>query len=134
MLICLCQGAALHYVAPHGGVATDRKGGVNDFDVWGFFRDRPNHHRPFPPRRHGFQDFGPSKFGRNPYDKPRFTGRRVDLFGRSIEKQRSETPVRTLQRYLREGRKPSARRLAERPVVVLWPSEQRGQIIWKGLA
>lgn len=66
MLICLCQGAALHYVAPHGGVATDRHGGVNDFDVWGFFQDRPNH-RPFPPRRHGFQDFGLSKFGRNPH-------------------------------------------------------------------
>jgi hypothetical protein len=133
MLICLCQGAALHYIAPRGGVATDRKGGVNDFDVWGFFHDRPNH-RPFPPRRHGLQDFGPSRFGRNPHDKPRFTGRRVDVLGRSIEKLRSETAFQSLHRYLRQGRTESARRLAARPVVVLWPSEKRGQIIWKGTA
>jgi hypothetical protein len=57
MLICLCQGAARHYVEPHRGVATDRKGGVNDFDVWSFFRKHASD-RPFPPRRHGFQDFG----------------------------------------------------------------------------
>jgi hypothetical protein len=66
--------------------------------------------------------------------KPRFTGRRVDVLGRSIEKQRWETAVQSLQRYLRQGRTESARRLAARPVVVLWPSEKRGQIIWKGTA
>ena len=60
LLLCLC--AALHYASPRRGTAADRIGGVNDFDVWGFFADWPNG-RPFPPRRHGFQDFGPSKFG-----------------------------------------------------------------------
>lgn len=133
ILICLCQGAARHYVEPNRVVTSDREGGVNDFDVWGFFRDRPND-RPFPPRRHGFQDFGPSKFGRNPNDKPRFTGRRVDVLGRSISMLRSETPIQSVQRYLREGRTESSRRLAERPVVVVWPSEDCGRIIWKGSA
>jgi hypothetical protein len=40
-LICLCQGAARHYV--HG----DR--GVWDFDLWGFFEEVRGH--PFPYRR-----------------------------------------------------------------------------------
>ena len=61
MLICLCQGAAQHYVKPTRGGDSDRQGGVNDFDVWGFFRARPDG-RPFPYRRRGVQDFGPSKF------------------------------------------------------------------------
>jgi hypothetical protein len=42
-LICLCQGAARHYV--HG----DR--GVWDFDLWGFFEEVCGH--PFPYRRRG---------------------------------------------------------------------------------
>ena len=33
MLLCLCQGAALHYASPRRGMAADRSGGVNDFDV-----------------------------------------------------------------------------------------------------
>jgi hypothetical protein len=129
LLICLCQGAASHYVTPRRGVATDREGGVNNFDVWGFFRDQPNG-RPFPPRRHGRQDFGPSKFGRNPKDKSRFTGRRVDVLARSIDKRRSENAIQAVQRYLRLRRAKSARLLAERPVVVLWPSKMVGQTIW----
>jgi hypothetical protein len=130
MLICLCQGAARHYVTPSFGVATDRAGGVNDFDVWGFFRHDPND-RPFPPRRHGLQDFGPSKFGRSVDDKPRFIGRRVDVWGRSIEKLPSENPIQAVQRYLRTHHSDSARLVAERPVVVLWPAERLGEIIWR---
>jgi hypothetical protein len=131
MLICLCQGAAVHYVTPRRGDDSDRRGGVNDFDVWGFFRHRASE-RPFPSRRHGRQDFGPSKFGRNPHEKARFKGRRVDVLGRSIDKQRSESSVEAVRRYLRIHRSTTARRLAERPVVVLWPSAWRGRVIWHG--
>ena len=67
-VICLCRGAARHYI--YG----DR--GVQDFDLWGFFREIPGH--PFPYRRRGTHDFGPSKFGRNPDDGPYYEGRRVD--------------------------------------------------------
>ena len=132
LLICLCQGASSHYVTPRRGLATDRKGGVNDFDVWGFFHARPND-RPFPYRRHGRQDFGPSKFGRSPKDKARFTGRPVDVLARSIEKQRSENPIQAVQRYLQTRRTKTMRLLAQRPVVVLWPSKKRGRIIWRGV-
>jgi hypothetical protein len=130
MLICLCRGAARHYVRPSHGTTQAREG-VNDFDVWGFFRDRLNA-RPFPPRRHGFQDFGPSKFGRSPNDGPRYTGRRIDVLGRSIPVRCIETPIEAVRRYLQEGGTESARRLAERPVVVVWPREQMGKVIWDG--
>jgi hypothetical protein len=118
--ICLCQGAARHFV--HG----DR--GVQDFDMWGFFAEIPDH--PFPPRRRGKRDFGVSRFGRNPDDLPGFKGRRVDIIGRSIPMQATETSIESVQRYLRGGLTESARLLAERPVIVAWPEKDLGQIIW----
>ncbi len=122
-LLCLCQGAARHYVRGDGS--------VQDFDVWGFFEAIPDHK--FPPRRTGKRDFGPSKFGRNPDDGDDFLGRRVDVIGRSISMARNETPIEPVQHYLREKRTTSARLLAERPVVVLWPENYFDQIIWNGL-
>ena len=62
LCIALCQGAALHF--------TDNKNGIKDFDVWSFFAAHPS--RPFPYRRRGTADFGPSKFGRFPPDPPAF--------------------------------------------------------------
>jgi hypothetical protein len=53
LALCLCQGAAKHYVSG--------KQGVKDFDVWAFFRVHPR--RQFPPRRIGHADFGSSKLG-----------------------------------------------------------------------
>jgi hypothetical protein len=119
-LICLCQGAARHYV--HG----DR--GVQDFDLWGFFEEVRNH--AFPYRRRGEHDFGPSKFGRNPDDGDAFKGRRVDVMGRSISMSKGKTPIEAVQRYLNGARTKSASLLAERPVVAVWPSRYRGQVIW----
>jgi hypothetical protein len=120
-LVCLCQGAARHYVHH------DR--GVQDFDLWGFFDEVRGH--PFPYRRRGEHDFGPSKFGRNPDDGDAFKGRRVDVIGRSIRMPKNETPIEAVQRYLREVRTKSASLLAERPVVVVWPAKYRGQVIWR---
>lgn len=121
-LICLCQGAARHYV--HG----DR--GVQDFDLWGFFEEVRGH--PFPYRRRGTRDFGPSKFGRNPDDGDEFLGRRVDVIGRSIRMPGNQTPIKAVQHYLGEARTKSASLLAERPVVVVWPGKYRGRVIWDG--
>jgi len=119
-LLCLCQGAARHYV--HGDC------GVDDFDMWGFFEAIPDH--PFPYRRKGTRDFGASKFGRNPDNGPHFEGRRVDVIGRSIPMPPTETPIQSVQHYLREGMSESARLLSERPVIVAWPDSDRGQVIW----
>jgi hypothetical protein len=119
-LICLCQGAARHYVHH------DR--GVQDFDLGGFFEEAQG--RPFPCRRRGEHDFGPSKFGLNPKDGDAFKGRRVDVIGRSIRMSKTKTPLEEVQRYLREAGTKSAALLAERPVVVVWPGKCRGRVIW----
>jgi hypothetical protein len=120
--ICLCQGAALHYV--HGGQ------GIHDFDVWAFFRRHPA--MSFPYRRRGTMDFGRSRFGRNPADSPEFEGRRVDVIGRSIAIGRRESAVLAVQRYLSERKTESARQLAKRPVIALWPEAFFGRVIWPG--
>jgi len=121
-LICLCQGAARHYV--YG----DR--GVQDFDLWGFFQEISD--QPFLPRRRGTHDFGSSRFGRNPEDGDRFQGRRVDVIGRSISMPDAEVAIDSVQRYLRERRTDSATILAACPVIVVWPDKDRGRIIWDG--
>ena len=122
-LICLCQGAARHYVHH------DR--GVWDFDLWGFFEEVRGH--PFPYRRRGEHDFGPSKFGRDPKNEDAFEGRKVDVIGRSVRMSKRETPIETVQSYLGEVRTKSASLLAERPVIVVWPVKNRGKVIWDGL-
>jgi len=92
-LLCraLCQGAALHYV--------DASTGVKDFDVWSFYSERSD--GPFPYRWRGTADYGRSKFGRYPGDPPWFTGRRVDLLGRSLAVPLTADPVAALRGYLR---------------------------------
>jgi hypothetical protein len=119
-LICLCQGAARHYVQG------DR--GVQDFDLLGFFEEVRGH--PFPYRRRGKHDFGPSKFGRNSDVGDAFKGRRVDVIGRSIRTPKGKTPIEAVQNYLREARTKSASLLAERPAVVVWPARYCGRVIW----
>ena len=87
MLICLCQGAAGHFV--------HRDRGVKDFDVWAFFRKHPE--KPFPARRHAKGDFGPSRFGPHLNDESH-PGRGVDLFGRSIPCEKRTGSVRLRSR------------------------------------
>jgi hypothetical protein len=124
LLICLCQGAARHYV--HG----DR--GVHDFDLWGFFEELPDH--PFPYRRQGSHDFGQPKFGHNPEDGDRYVGRQVGVFGRSIGKRRSETNIQAVQRWLRDAHTESSKLLAQQPAVVIWPRSELGRIVWDSVA
>jgi hypothetical protein len=121
VLMCLCQGSAQHFV--YG----DR--GVHDFDVWAFYREHPS--GAFPYRRIGNVDFGPSRFGRDPDDLPRFSGRRVDVIGRSIRVDGEETGVMAVQRYLKASKTKSAGQLAMRPVVAIWPTANLGDIIWR---
>ena len=128
-LICLLQTAAKHYVNPDKCIEPDqRSGGVNDFDVCGFFQAIPRR-RLFAQRKTQL-DFGPSKFGRNPNEGERFKGRRVDVMWRSIDIFNSETPIESVQRYLEEARTRSFAYWAAKPVVVLWPSGDLGRVIW----
>jgi hypothetical protein len=116
----LCQGAALHYV--------NGKNGVKDFDVWSFYAQHDDW--PFPARWRGTRDFGPSKFGRYRGDPPRYTGRRVDLLGRSLPAAPGTDPARVIRDYLAAGRTTSARALAVKAAVLIDPMDRVGEIVW----
>lgn len=119
----LCQGGAWHYLDPSHG--------LKDFDVFTFFARSGAHQ--FPPRRHARADFGPSRFGRHPDDRD-YEGRRVDLFGRSIEHRKGDDFADSLRRYLHERRTATAHHLSRKPVVLIDPPERRGEIVWNPLA
>jgi hypothetical protein len=122
LMACLCQGAAQHFVY------VDR--GVSDWDIVFFFR---SHSRwKFPPRWRGTADFGPSRFGRNPDDGPKYSGRRIDVMGRDIPVLKRDSAETAIIRYVSEGRTTSARHWAKRPMVVLSPLEMLGRVIWEG--
>ena len=80
--MALCQGAALHYL--------DSSTGINDFDVYTFYRQHPHKH--WRARRIKSYDFGRAKFGQS-LDKPDFVGMRVDCLGRSIAADIGEDPI-----------------------------------------
>jgi hypothetical protein len=121
-LLCraLCQGAARHYL--------DGKNGVKDFDVWSFYAALGD--GPFPYRWRGTADYGPSKFGRYPGDPSSFTGRRVDLLGRSLDAPPGAEPSAVLRGWLSAGRTESARQLAAKAVVLITPGHRAGEVIW----
>jgi hypothetical protein len=119
LAIALCQGAALHYI--------DKKHGVKDFDVWCFFRAHPK--RPFPYRRNQPADFGNAKFGQSP-DREHYVGRRVDLLGRSLPVKIGGSPRDVLRAYLTAGKTASARALAAKAMVLVYPVAQLGRVVW----
>lgn len=112
-------GALEHYVPGERG--------IKDFDVWTFFEVQAGE-KPFPWRRHGTEDFGPSRFGRNPRDKG-FTGRRIDVFGRSIARHAEQATEDAVLKWVRSKRR-SAQHIVTRPVVVLYPERECGRVIW----
>jgi hypothetical protein len=116
----LCQGAALHYL--------DKRNGVKDFDVWSFYAARDD--GPFPYRWRGTADHGPSKFGWYPDDPPSFTGRRVDLLGRSLDVPLDAEPAAVLSDYFSAARTRSAKELAAKAVVLINPEQLAGKVVW----
>ena len=120
LCITLCQGAALHYI--------DGKNGIKDFDVWSFYRESAT--RPFPRRRPRVVcDFGDPRFGQSP-DASHFRGRRVDIFVKSIEAEDDASFEEAIRLYLHTARTRTARNLAKKAIVVVYPGELRGRILW----
>jgi len=117
--IALCQGAALHFL--------DGKNGVKDFDIWSFFKAHPK--RPFPYRRNGSADFGYPKFGRSS-SWEHFVGRRVDLLGRSLKMSARESPTDTLRKYLSSSKTATARALAQKAMILIYPRPLLGTVVW----
>ena len=117
--LCLCQGAAEHYVLGEHG--------IKDFDVWAFYEEQRGE-KSFPWRRRSAEDYGPSRFGRHP-DEKRYTCRRIDIFGRSIARDVEQSPEDAVRTWLR-SKGESAKQIARKPVVVLYPKRDCGRVIW----
>ena len=118
VLIALCQGAALHYV--------DGVNGVKDFDVWFFY---PKYSKQLPYRRRGTVDFGSSKFGSFPKDVG-FRGRRIDVLMRSDSDFSKGSASVRLERYLSNAKTSTAKHLARKAVVGLYPESVFGKVLW----
>ena len=108
LLVALCQVAAVHCL--------DGRNGVKDLDVWTFYARHDED--PFPYRSRKMADFGPSELGRHP-DDVGYTGRHVDLIGRSIDAPPGADPVLAVRTYLRAGHTTSARALAAKAAIAL---------------
>lgn len=117
ILLALAQGSALHYL--------NGTNGIKDFDVWAFFEAGPA--KPFPHRKRWCSDIGPSRFGRHPADTG-YSGRRLDLMGRSIEVASGETAEDAVQRWL-ASKASSAVALRQKPMFCLVPENSLGNRI-----
>ncbi|UIK18027.1 hypothetical protein [Rhizobium leguminosarum] len=117
LILALAQGGALHY--------ENGETGLKDIDIWAFFSEGPS--KPFPPRARWTVDFGPSKFGRHP-DDIGFTGRRMDILGRSIPTQANEQPEKSVRRWL-DGWSGSAVALRQKPMFAIFPKAISGSRI-----
>jgi hypothetical protein len=122
LCVALCQGAGLHYVTGTNG--------VKDFDVWTFFAKSAWRKHPDPAlyRRNRPADFGESRFGRTISAPSWIKGRRIDLLARSLDVAPSADPIAALLDWLTAGRTTSARRLAQKAVVMVEPI--CGTVVW----
>jgi len=82
--------------------------GIEEFDVWSYYAAHAE--AAFPHHRDSYRDFGKSKFGRP-----------------------GDDPVVSLQRYLRSGRAPSARKLRRSVLVLIEPESHLGYVAWPTL-
>lgn len=117
LCVALCQGAAKHYI--------DGTIGINDFDVYTFYRIHPQKH--WYAKRIKSYDFGIPQFGRSK-DRPNFVGRRVDCLGRDIDANNGEEVTTALRRYLQKGKTKTDGLLATKAVVLLEPN--CGTVVW----
>ncbi len=120
LMIALCQGAAKHYV--------DETNGIKDFDIWFFYRQDPELTYPYLANKPA--DSKLPKFGAHPECfKKGYKGRKVDLLGRSLSSTK-EDPKEIVIEYLEKRKTQTAKHLATKAVVALWPEEILGEVIW----
>ncbi len=64
------------------------------------------------------------------YDPPSFTGRRVDLMGRSLDVTLDAEPAIVLRDYLSTAHTTSAKEMAAKAVVLITPEQLAGTVVW----
>ncbi len=108
--ICLCQGAASHFLSPSVG--------VKDYDIWHFYKQ---HLRvPFPYRAHY---------------RSHYKGRRVDFLKRCIPKcivNASTSAGKSVIAYLSRRDTATKKRLLIKAVIGLHPKPIFGKVLWRG--
>lgn len=111
--ICLCQGAASHYLNP--------KIGIKDFDIWHFYEEAEN--IVFPYRAHKRIIKG-------------CRGIPIDFLKRAIPKSTCNSypgnPEQIIMKYLRERNTKSKRLLLKKAIIGLYPESIFGKVIWRG--
>src|SRR5206468_7196250 len=123
--VALAQGAAEHLLRGTRGIW--------DFDLIVCFAETDTLPRLF--RRQVVPwDWGPSKFGRCPYEPPAYTGRAVDVKLWVIPDM--PDPADALRQWLsdRLEKKPNPARhpdVAHEPVVLIRPQERLGEVVWE---
>jgi hypothetical protein len=122
VLVALAQGAAEHRLRGERGIW--------DLDLIVCFVKKPT--PPHPTRRQVLSwDWGPSKFGRCPFDPPEYTGRAVDVKYWTIPD--AADPIEGLQEWLTrraKQRHDPARNpdVAHEPVILIRP--HFGDVVW----
>jgi hypothetical protein len=119
--VALGQGGADHYLRGERGIW--------DLDLLLLFgQHRDDRPKPYLRRSVRSWDWGPSKFGRCPYDPPSYSGRAVDVALWVIPD--SPDPLDGLRCWLerRHTKNRTVPDLAHQPVVLVAPD--RGRIVW----
>lgn len=111
--ICLCQGAALHFI--------DGKNGIKDIDIWMFFREDAEIKIP------AIRNCMKSKY----LNFQRIGEKKVDFLKKMIpSKHWDKSEIITIQHYLSNNNNSTPNFLKHKPVVVLYPDEYFGKTIW----
>ena len=111
--ICLCQGAASHYLNP--------KVGINDFDIWHFYLEITNVN--FPYRAHKRIENG-------------YKGKPIDFLKRAIPKDKynldPNNPEQVIMEYLDKRNTKTKKLLLNKAIIGLYPDKIFSKVLWKG--
>lgn len=111
--ICLCQGAASHYL--------NSSVGIKDFDIWHFYIENKNFKFPYRAR----------KKIENAY-----LGRHIDFLKREISKDICDHFLndigKIIMKYLFERNTKTKTFLLKKAIIGLFPNEIFGKVLWRG--
>lgn len=110
--ICLCQGAAWHYLDPENG--------IKDFDIWHFYKERKK--AAFPYRAKKVNKIG-------------YKNKWIDYLKRAISKsvykEFPSAPDKIILQYLLQKNTKTKKFLLKKPVIGLYPESIFSKVIWK---